>query len=127
MRVLARWTRGGGRADATAAFGRLQRDGGALRVHSDGSYYEILPDAGSLVLFDSMAAEHEVRPRGHDVARADVRHAAADVLGRVDGQVAVLHDLEPVRKSNVRVSKPKTPRARTPSTLALRRGGQNSK
>ena len=34
---------------------------------------------------------------------------------------------EPVRKSNVRVSKPKTPRARTPSTLALRRGGQNSK
>ena len=33
----------------------------------------------------------------------------------------------PVRKSNVRVSKPKTPRARTPSTLALRRGGQNSK
>ena len=33
----------------------------------------------------------------------------------------------PVRKSNVRVSKPKTPRAKTPSTLALRRGGQNSK
>ena len=33
----------------------------------------------------------------------------------------------PVRKSNVRVSKPKTPRARTPSTLALRRGAQNSK
>ena len=37
-------------------------DGGALRVHSDGTYYEILPDAGSLVLFDSMAVEHEVRP-----------------------------------------------------------------
>ena len=34
--------------------------------------------------------------------------------------------LLPVRKSNVRVSKPKTPRARTPSTLALRRGGQNN-
>ena len=39
-----------------------ERDGGALRVHSDGAYYEILPDAGSLVLFDSMAVEHEVRP-----------------------------------------------------------------
>ena len=38
------------------------RDGGALRVHSGGAYYEILPDAGSLVLFDSMAVEHEVRP-----------------------------------------------------------------
>ena len=33
----------------------------------------------------------------------------------------------PVQKSNVWVIKPKTPRARTPSTLALRRGGQNSK
>mmetsp|Transcript_2007 Transcript_2007/g.5591 ORF Transcript_2007/g.5591 Transcript_2007/m.5591 type:complete len:142 (-) Transcript_2007:459-884(-) len=32
-----------------------------------------------------------------------------------------------VRKSNVRASKPKTPRARTPSTLALRRGRQNSR
>ena len=41
------------------------------------------------------------------------------VLGQVHAR--------PVRKSNVRVSKPKTPRARTPSTLALRRGGQNSK
>ena len=40
------------------------------------------------------------------------------VLGQVHAR--------PVRKSNVRVSKPKTPRARTPSTLALRRGGQNS-
>ena len=39
-----------------------ERDGGALRVHSDGAYYAILPDAGSLVLFDSMAVEHEVRP-----------------------------------------------------------------
>ena len=33
----------------------------------------------------------------------------------------------PVQKSNVWVIEPKTPRARTPSTLALRRGGQNSK
>ena len=40
-----------------------ERDGGALRVHPpEGTYYEILPDAGSLVLFDSMAVEHEVRP-----------------------------------------------------------------
>jgi len=40
-----------------------ERDGGALRVHHpEGAYYEILPDAGSLVLFDSMAVEHEVRP-----------------------------------------------------------------
>jgi hypothetical protein len=33
----------------------------------------------------------------------------------------------PVRKSNVRVNKPKTPRARTPSTLVLHRGCQNNK
>ena len=39
-----------------------ERDGGALRVHHPEGAYEILPDAGSLVLFDSMAVEHEVRP-----------------------------------------------------------------
>ena len=52
-------------------------------------------------------------------------------FGEVDVVVRIFADavglFEPVWKSNVRVSKPKTPRARTPSTLALRRGGQNSK
>jgi len=39
-----------------------EEDGGALRVlHPEGAH-EILPDVGSLVLFDSIAVEHEVRP-----------------------------------------------------------------
>ena len=49
------------------------------------------------------------------------RHALDDAVSQPRPEVLT------VRKSNVRVSKPETPRARTPSTLALRRGGQNSK
>ena len=49
------------------------------------------------------------------------RHALDDAVSQPRPEVLT------VRKSNARVSKPETPRARTPSTLALRRGGQNSK
>ena len=37
-----------------------ESDGGALRVHPSGIEY--LPDAGSLLLFDSMQVQHEVLP-----------------------------------------------------------------
>ena len=62
----------------------------------------------------------QAQPRG--VGRANVDHQPPhrDALDDVGAA-------QPVRKSNVRVNKPKTPRARTPSTLVLRRGCQNNK
>lgn len=47
--------------------GWVEEDGGALRVHaSDKCTIDILPECGSLVLFDSCAVEHEVRPTNRD-------------------------------------------------------------
>lgn len=45
-----------------------ERDGGALRIHGSpaGAAVDILPEGGSLVLFDSLAVEHEVLPTNRD-------------------------------------------------------------
>ena len=71
-------------------------------------------------LFAAFDARHVINPFFAVVC--DVAH---EVIAELRGYEIVV--IAPVRKSNVRVIKPKTPRLRTPSTLALRRGGQNSK
>jgi hypothetical protein len=63
------------------------------------------------------------QPREETEMVSTAQMVPEDVL-LVDDAERVCRLLEAVRKSNVRVNKPS---ARTPSTLALRRGGQNSK
>ena len=59
------------------------------------------------------------------------RHVESDVGGVTVGGVALEEEKSWEQPDpsvdNLPFSKPKTPRARTPSTLALRRGGHNSK
>ena len=41
-------------------------DGGALRLYTDAGTLEVLPEGGTLVIFESARFEHEVRPAGRE-------------------------------------------------------------
>ena len=73
-----------------------------------------------LEAYDDMIAVDPARRRWPDVAAAVGTRSTTQCRSHAQKYFTV-------RKSNVRVNKPKTPRARTPSTLVLHRGCQNNK